>query len=341
MSSDYAPTANASKILTTDPTPTSSLSKSNDVLKSAIFNDQSILEQAEGIRSSVISFLVKYELLLLHITSWAIQNYNPLHGKDESHIDQRNLPVDPDVVINNRKINGSELVKFQLHRVAFTSNNDFIALSNILNNFENIVDPSVIECVKHTTSGNDPKKLNEGDEFRWRVSPEKSSGIRKIYDVEKEVQELFGDLTQKVIDILSKRRFDVRIIKIDMRSDTVEFTAQTLWDHPYAGRRTWKLIIKRLKTNLMETAEVNTFPWLPDLVFELLTNGEDARLNWEKFLRRFVTRSDFSAGNITDAGLLRGYTIYGDKDTIRNDATVQQIFPRYSDLSNEFERLNI
>jgi len=341
MSINDIPGGNTGKILTTESIPNSSLSKSNDVLSQNVqFNDQSILQHTKEIQNRVISFLVEYELLLIHIISWAAQNFNPFYEKDERHINQRNLPVDPEVVINNNKISGSDLIKFQLHRIAFTSEKDFISLANIFNSFENIVDPSVIECIKHT-SGNDPKKLNKGDEFRWRVSAEKSLGIKKIYDVEHEIQELFGELTQKIIDTLSKRRFDVRIININMDTslDTVEFTAQTLWDHPYAGRRAWKLIKESENQFVIETAEINTFPWLPDLVFELVTNGEDARLNWEMFLRRFVNKLDFAAGNITDSEFLSGYTIYGDKNAINNDAQAQEILSKYIDLSNEYNRL--
>jgi hypothetical protein len=134
---------------------------------------------------------------------------------------------------------------------------------------------------------------------------------------------------EMVIEEAIKRRFDVKIIKMNRSAKTMDLTAQTLSDHPYAGRRSWRLTQTtttgtNTKEYMLETAEFNSFPWIVDYTAEMITDGEDARLNWERFLRRFVK---LAKGTITDDSEITGKdtTFYKNEQVIRNNELAKKV----------------
>jgi hypothetical protein len=336
-----SPTANSQQVLRKDAVSDKPVEKGGLALSQAPYaNDGSVLQQVQDALTQFFTQLKPVRDLVSHLLEWKVRNLDPRHQKEEQHIDEITLlDVDPDINLSGTKYKGSELIKFQIHRVTFKSDKDFQSLTDIFNSFQKIVDPSIIECEKYPPEGT---ILMERDEFRWRVSALRSEGLRNIRDIIK--VERFGSYTETIIDILLKRRFDVRIIKVnrDPAVGVTDFTAQTLSDHPYGGRRSWRL--KKTDAEhqfILETAEINKFPWLPDLIVEVVTRGKDARLNWERFLTRFVKNTDFAAGAIADYDLLEGKTIYGNILEFNKNPEIQDTLVLYPELSEEYNRISM
>jgi hypothetical protein len=341
---DTTPTANSEQVLRNDAISDKALEKGDLALsQNAYANNGSVLQQVQDTLTQFFTLLKPLRDLVSHLLEWKVRNLDPRHQKDEQHIDEITLlDVDPDINLSGTKYKGSELLKFQIHRVTFKSDKDFQSLADIFNSFQKIADPNVIECIKYSPKGNDLSKLMERDEFRWRVSALRSEGLRNIRDIFK--AERFGSYTETIIDILSKRRFDVRIIKInkDVAAGVIDFTVQTLSDHPYGGRRSWRLKKTEIEHQfILETVEINKFPWLPDLIVEVVTKGKDALLNWERFLTRFIKNTDFAAGAVVDYDLLKGKTTYGNLLEFNKNSEIQETFALYPELSEEYNRISI
>jgi hypothetical protein len=97
-----------------------------------------------------------------------------------------------------------------------------------------------------------------------------------------------------VLTDLAKRRFDIRIHSLHAPTGgPLRLTVETLSDHPYAGRRSWKLRLlgppeSEKHRYELETVELNTYPWLADWMLDVVTDSEDARATWERFLNNFT-----------------------------------------------------
>jgi hypothetical protein len=283
--------------------------------------------------------------LASHILDWYGANLDGSTNKQDIHIDQKQLTLLREFLYNNMA--GSEAyiwadkgykkIKFQIHRVIFNTGKSFNELVTLFNNFDKIVDPTVVECQKIVGGA----ELKVNDEFRWRVSavsPYQNAIAVAIGAIVGGLISLKSMPIPLILSILAKRRFDVRIIKINNTAEVFDFTAQTLSDHPYAGVRTWRL---KKGTNsgeyMLETVEVNTFPWLLDYVAEEITQGEDALKTWERFLTRFVENAQ---GNITDNSLIKGVTNYENHwFTLENLSEVKRVMSEYPEQAAEFKRM--
>ncbi len=292
-----------------------------------------------------------------HIASWIAANYDNSFGKPEQHIDENRLATlartlnDPPLSAAVRLL--AQLAKFQIHRVRFTCPLDFTTLSRLFDAFPELIDPSVVRCERRP-SLTGPLAL--GDEFRWSVpllSPwgQALAQAGGSLVVGGPLQTLVGPLgpiaaigiTQTVVQNL-ERRFDVRVVDIGPATGgTFGFTVQTLYGHPYAGRRSWRLVTTGTPNEVeLETVEFNRFPWLLDIIAESMrpssdgTPGEDARLNWQRFLENFVARA---GGTISDASLVRGRTLYTLPQALPFDPDAQRVLREYTALASEFARV--
>jgi hypothetical protein len=343
-----------------------------------------------------LSSNTKEGYLIDHIVNWISKNIDPRTGKAELHADQQQLKNIDKSLLEKYSLPldyPEDTVKFQLHRVIFKSEKETGDFLPLFDKFEDLVDPEVVECIPVLKI--EKGKLNQGDEFRWRVIPLTPLLVNILSNL---VASPITSLPQgakvavirTMIQEISKRRFDVRIISMTnmsplFGSDDFTFTAQTLADHPYAGRRSWRLkkldqayaaaggdaIINdvlntiegreitlvgyyrennprnpqdKQKHYLLETVEINTFPWLIDYTGEITTsfgmqNGaESARLNWERFLKRCLSQAGGSI--IEDSALLQGYTIHNKADIIKSDSLAQYTLSEYPDIANEFSLIS-
>ncbi|MFN8463944.1 MAG: hypothetical protein U0X20_00275 [Caldilineaceae bacterium] len=277
--------------------------------------------------------------LIEHLAKWQMANLDSSTGKPELHIDQKIMEQLRDQVTTEPLVRAlaekaADTVKFQLHRSVFTSALSLPQLVDLFNDFQNLIDPDVVECQKKIGA---PNSLSIGDEFRWIVSPISSlqgilSGIAVRFTMP-----VWGAISGLIASVLAKRRFDVRIVRLNSTATSFDFSAQTLTDHPYAGMRTWRISTTDAPGRYaLETAEFNTFPWLIDFVAESVTKGEDARRNWEFLLTRYIHRA---AGVVVNPMYDKGFTVYGTADTIQSTPEVMMILNSYKDLAEEFNRV--
>jgi len=136
------------------------------------------------------------------------------------------------------------------------------------------------------------------------------------------------------------RAFTVRVIDIATSPTTFEFTVQTLFDHPYAGRRSWRVTDGGGGVFSIETAEINTFPWIPDYWGESATHGEDARATWERFLGKLTVLLG-SGVTIKDDSDIKGHTVFGTQADIVSDTVAKSVLGRFASLADEFARIPI
>ncbi|HZZ93221.1 MAG TPA: hypothetical protein VFE23_11725 [Usitatibacter sp.] len=289
-----------------------------------------------------------YLWLAAHIGTWSVMNLDTRSGKQEVHIDQTNL--------SDSKVAGfdppaRDAIKFQVHSVTFESTLAFADLADQFNTFEALPDPQTVGCEKLVSVG---AGLSLGDEIRWRVHlpPE------AIWTVRAALVSTFGldgVLLDLIFEAMKTRKFDTRIVEKQGPADGVlEVTAHTLIDHPYSGRRTWRLHQVAPGRYVLETAEFNRFPWLPDYWAETFLKGKAAQVTWQGFLERFLrnVNAEMIVGGPEDTALYQGdHTRYYENVTDLAahlnspvDATDQQlkrVYNEYAPLRQELELIGI
>lgn len=223
--------------------------------------------------------------LAAHLILWGSLNAMLGTGKVAVPIDQTNLS---DSKVAGYYPSAATAVKFQVHRATFETTLPFDDLVALFDQFEDLPDPAVARCEKIISQG---AGLGAGDELRWFV-PLPAGARATLRDALLIVPGMSAGLATQAVDILMNRRFDVRIIQAESPSPGVfEITAETLIDHPYAGRRTWRLVQLADQRFTLETAEFNTFPWLGDYIAERALDGKPAARNWERFAERYLERA--------------------------------------------------
>ena len=289
-----------------------------------------------------------YLALMRHVVAWARLNWDESTGKPEMHINQAKLSDD--------KVAGfdppaASRIKFQVHMVTFESTLDLADLADQFNRFEALPDPQTIDC-KKTVSGGAGLMVN--DEFRWGVAlpPE------AIWTVRTALVSTFGlsgVMLDLIFEVMKTRTFDTSVPEMTGPADGVfEVTAQTLDGHPYSGRRTWRLRDVGAGRFVLETAEVNRFPWLPDYWAEMFLEGKPAKETWRRFADRFL--ANINATKIVlspeDNLLYKGeHTRYYDDVTdlvghlnSPQDATDEQlkrVYNEYAPLREELQLIGV
>ena len=107
-----------------------------------------------------------------------------------------------------------------------------------------------------------------------------------------------------------------------------------------AGRRSWRVTDGGAGVFSLETAEVNTFPWIPDYWVESATNGNDARVTWTWFLRQLTTLLGMGI-KIEDDNDIEGHTVRGTQASVAADVVAKSVFKRFPLLDAEFSRVPV
>jgi hypothetical protein len=277
--------------------------------------------------------------LFEHFVTWFTLNQDERDGKLPMHIEET-PPHFSNIMHVPFASEAAVTLKFQVHSVKFTSTLDLRGLAALFDSFDSLSDPTVAECHKRSPT----LTLTFNDEFRWLIPIPP-----KVLDTLKILFPIAGNLLPLVL----KRRFDINVVQLDAvnaSSTSFMFTVQTLADHPYGGRRAWRVKPTGQTFNgateyELETTEFNSFSWLPDFIIEQQMLGEPPRLTWERFLTRFVKMAN---GSITDGSGLHGITIPGyvpggtRADSVQQlvtEAEVQRVLAEYPALNDEFQRL--
>jgi hypothetical protein len=268
---------------------------------------------------------VDYASIVANVQTWANVNKNTDNHKPVLAIDQKLSDF-----YSSLFPEAPATVKCQYHSVDFSAALSFSSLVDLLQRFDQLVTTAgVVQCNKIFGQAN---ALAMDDEFRFTVD---STPIRTAFvGFGVQYPTLMFSLKLAGFDPSSipDRKFDVKIG--DVRTDTgsFQYTALTLADHPYAGRRSWRLQALAANQFRLETGEVNTFPWLPDYAAEKSGTGADqANRNWQQYLKTVVTTA---SGTITDSSNMLGTTLYLKKSELPMNPLVNRLANRFVGLQD-------
>jgi hypothetical protein len=291
--------------------------------------DNAIIGKIDPSIASDVRNINKEQTLGEHLLEWVKQNYDTGVNKQELHMDDNKLKTIYPIAAN--------LIKFQLHSTIFKTEVTFETIADSLQEFENIVTIPGVKCEKIVKQY--PRRLSKEDEFRFNISLLQDKPLIKYLLVTSLPASISHKERLKLIDSLLNRTLDVRLIDVTFTSPSVTFTAQTLSNHPYGARRSWRLkMTANPNEYIIETVEANSFPWLIDYFVEKQTGGKDALVLWEKFLKEVIRRN---RGLIIDDTLIDGKktTFYGSLDEVLSNTVVQEKLSEYPLLAEEVNRL--
>ncbi|MFC4258546.1 hypothetical protein ACFOZ5_05785 [Marinobacter lacisalsi] len=302
------------------------------------------------------SFLdIQVTPLVQHVSNNGLVNTVPARYRDHRRASQTQIArIGPTGIpgIDAELREAARAAKCEYHGVTFSSTQSQEDLFSTFRSFVDLIDPAVVSAERVHGSGS----LAVGDRFRFVAEPDIDGfefardamarmaayswsasmgpvGSSLVYPLEKAISE--------VADYMTVRRFEVEVITLEEGSNEILMTVQTLENHPYAGRRSWRL--KRLDEEnqwRLETAEFNTFPWLMDYLFEHLDvtkGGEMARQTWVRYLEIFLEQANATVEDDSD---LAGDTHYTTRSAVRNGQACQNLLEQWSDLKEEAEHMS-
>jgi hypothetical protein len=221
-----------------------------------------------------------------------------------------------------------DIVKCQYHSVDFTSALSFSSLVDLLQPFDQLITTAgVLQCKKIFGQA---KALAMGDEFRFTIDSTPIRAAFLTFGAAHASLMFFLKLQGFDASSIPDRKFDVSIGDVRTDANSFQYTALTLADHPYAGRRSWRLQAQGGNLFRIETGEINTFPWLPDYIAEKSGTGADqANRNWQQYLKAVVTAA---SGTITDSSNLLGTTDYPKRSELPTHPLVNKLANRFAGL---------
>jgi hypothetical protein len=237
------------------------------------------------------------EVLATHVREWLRGNHDESWGKTVIPFADTRLKALPASVLPAGR---GDHLKCQLHSITFNHPTASIpALAQTLaTQFGQLLPPDQAEILLHQ-----PLPLRLGSEFRWFIRPpgytERASQVldalidrsRRLALSRATVEFLEAERDQEAKNRDPfLRRFDVRIREMTgPTEDHFGFTVETLSNHPYGARRSWRLR-RGPGAGVYEftTVEFNSFAWLIDLEVELVTAATLTRSLWTHLLRNFV-----------------------------------------------------
>jgi len=329
------------------------------VLRDDMLGD-SPLQNADAIVSSAaVSPLPDASTLITHLARWTAWNFDPSQNKADLHVDQtyHHFVDSTNVLQFNIGTEAANAFKCQLHAVQFTTTLGLDTLIGLFDGFAGLNDPTVAGCTKLSPTA----KLTLMDEFRWRIPLPSdvingiSAALTSAVTAISPASPIAFPAIRAIVGQITERRFDIRVVGLDGPTASLPqftLTVQTLADHPYGGRRAWRVkptrqTINGLPEYRLETVEFNSYSWLPDYLGEKWTNGDQARLTWKNFLTQYVT---VATGTITDSSLIKGQTVpsvvgssqYSSRrdslNALLSDQVMLQIISDYPTLSLEVDR---